>query len=132
MTTLDSDFVIFAILVAIFLTGLFLAWFFSHRARVKERMMLIEKGIDISNLPQIGEFKFKFKFPWLKIGIVITGAAFGVVLGGFLEALQLFQRPEGSVPMLIRGGMLPLIFLYLFGGIGMILAYFLDKPKAQQ
>ena len=110
-----------AILFLLFMAGLFFAWFFSHRARVKERIMLIEKGIELSNLPKSGQSRIRF--PWFKIGIVITSIATGLMLAVFLMAIPFFDHLAVGLPI-------PLMFL--FGGIGMILAHFLDKPKEQQ
>jgi len=114
--------IIFAVLLIFFLTGLFLTWFFIHRARTKERLLLIEKGIEPSNLPTTGNFKFKF--PWLKIGVVVSSVSIGLLLGAFLTTLPFFER--------IAGGQLPLLLIFLFGGIGMVLASFIDKPKEQR
>ena len=110
------------ILLIFFLTALFLTWFFTHKARVKERLLLIEKGIDLSNLPK--NRNFKIIFPWLKIGIVITSISIGLLLGAILVEVPFFSE--------IAGGQLPLLFIFLFGGIGMILAYLIDKPQEQK
>jgi hypothetical protein len=114
--------ILFAIVIICFMAGLFLTWSFVHKAKVKERLLLIEKGVDVSNLPKNG--KFKFIFPWLKLGIIITSASFGILLGLYLRELKIL--PSGI------GEGLPLIFPYFFGGFGMILAYFIDKPKEQK
>jgi hypothetical protein len=116
------DTIITGILLICFLTGLFLTWFFIHRARAKERLLLIEKGIELSNLPKNGYFKVKF--PWLKIGIVITSISIGLILGAFLTVNPFFHN--------MAGGNLPLLLIFLFGGIGMILAYIIDKPQEQK
>jgi len=122
---IDMDTIITAILLIFFLTGIFLTWFFIHRARAKERLLLIEKGIDFSGLTKSG--KFKIYFPWLKIGIVITSISIGLSLGIILMTKTSFVN---SIPrdIIYPGDIIYLIF-FLFGGIGMILAHFLDKPK---
>jgi hypothetical protein len=123
----DMDTILIAILLIFFLTGLFFTWFFIHKARAKERLLLLEKGIDLSNLPQIG--KFKFDFPWLKIGIITTSISIGAFLGIFLLSIP------GVVKLIPQNFIYPGDIIYgmllLFGGIGMILANFLDKPKEQ-
>lgn len=113
---------IMPILLMFFVTIVFLTWLFSQKARMNERMFLIEKGIDPSTLPKCGEFKFYF--PWFKIGLIITGIALGLLLGVFLNLIPFFKQ--------VASGNLPGIFLFLFGGIGMMLAHHLDKPKAQK
>lgn len=75
--------------------------------------MLIEKGIDLSQLPQ--ERKFANNFPWLKTGIVVAFMGFGLIAGATKH------NPE-----MIFGS------IFLSGGIGMVLANYLDKPKAQK
>lgn len=118
------DTIITAILLICFLTGLFLTWFFIHRARAKERLLLIEKGIELSNLPKKGFFRVKF--PWLKIGILITSISFGLLVAFILtKKIQFFHTNAGERDP-------SSLFIFLFGGIGMILAYILDKPKEQK
>jgi len=107
----------FVILLMFFLTGIFLTWFFIHKAREKERLLLIEKGVDLSKLP-ISE-KFKINFPWLKIGIIVTSISTGVLLGAIL--MPFYGNPKADLFMPI--------LMFLFGGIGFILASILDKPK---
>ena len=114
--------IITVLLILFFLTALFLTWFFIHRARTKERLLLIEKGIDLSNLPKSGNFRINF--PWLKIGIIIISISIGLIIGAFLMSSTLFHR--------IAGGQFPLLLMFLFGGIGMVLAYFIDKPQEKK
>lgn len=75
--------------------------------------MLIEKGIDLSQLPL--ERKFVNIFPWLKTGIVVAFMGLGLLFGN-----------ADNNPGVMMG------CVFLFGGIGMILANYLDKPKAQK
>jgi len=115
------------ILILAFMTVIFLTWLFIYRAKAKERLLLIERGLELKNIPR----KRKYKFPWLKIGVVLVFGSFGVLFGGFLEGFNFFKSEE-SIPILEEGilhgrGMLSLIFMYLFGGIGMILAHYLGK-----
>ena len=111
-----------AVVFMFFLAGVFFTWFFIHRARTKERMLLIEKGIDLSTLPKSGQFKVNFRFPWLKIGIIISCISLGCLIG--VMYMHNYKQEIGE--------MLPPTFMFLFGGIGMILAHYLDKPKPQE
>lgn len=107
----------FTIISIVLITALFLVWFFSHKSQEKERLLLIEKGIDLP--PQTRSFSFRF--PWLKMGLVISGIAFGMILGMWLEEqfpIQVFTTGFIVVP-----------FTILFGGLGMILAHYLGKEK---
>ena len=53
-----------------FFAAIVLAWYFYLQARNKERMALIEKGADVSDI--YSKQEVTFRFPWLKIGIIIT------------------------------------------------------------
>ena len=84
-------------------------------------MALIEKGVDVSDIyAKRGE---AFRFPWLKIGIIITGISVGVsiILVFWLQKASFTSRTGGL-------GLLMLISGILFGGISMIIAYLVDKP----
>ena len=52
-----------------FFAAVFLAWYFYLKARNKERMALIESGKDVSEI--YSKQEIKFKFPWLKLGIIL-------------------------------------------------------------
>lgn len=107
------DGIILSIVFIFFMAGVFLTWFFSHKARVNERMMLIEKGMD---LPARQPTKlFEGNFPWLRIGVVVIGIGLGLIIG------------EGNGSFVVTIGS-----IFLCGGIGMFLANFLDRPKVQK
>ena len=102
-----------SIVFIFFMAGVFFTWFFSHKAKVKERIMMIEKGMD---LPVARQSRiFEANFPWLRIGIVVIGMGIGIILG--------VNYHDYGMAM---GG------IFLFGGIGMFLANFLDRPKVQK
>ncbi|PWN07868.1 DUF6249 domain-containing protein [Rhodohalobacter mucosus] len=106
----------FTIIFLAFLTAGFLAWFFTHQAREKERLMLIEKGIDVPD--KESGFNFKFRFPWLRLGIVITAISTGIFTGILIESI-----------VDLRGEIIP-VFMFLFGGIGMIIAHYAGKKDS--
>lgn len=105
----------FTIIFLALITAGFLAWFFSHKTREKERLMLIENGIDIPQLES--GLKFTFRFPWLKIGVLVTAIGIGILSGAMIEEFTS-----------TRIDFIPILML-LFGGIGMILAHFLGKES---
>ena len=94
--------------------GLFLAWFFIRRARFKEKITLIEKGIDIKDLNLMGNNKSYS--PWLRIGIIITGTALGALFVGITNF-----NPNVQEAVIV-----------LFTGLSAIIAYFIDAPKTQK
>ena len=108
-----------------FLAALLLAWYFYLKARNKERMALIEKGADVSEI--YSKQEVTFRFPWLKIGIIITG----ISIGASLIVLLSIMMPDNNI---INSGVGPLMIIsgVLFGGIAMIIAHFTDKPRKKK
>lgn len=106
---MDPLLLVLIILLA-FLTLGFLVWFTIHKSKEKERLLLLEKGIDPSDLPE----RSTFSFPWLKLGCVITSSVIGLILALILE----LPFEDSST-----------IGMFLFGGIGLIIAHYLDKPN---
>lgn len=88
----------------------FLVWYNIHRSKERERLLLLEKGIDFSDLPR----RSSFSFNWLKMGCLITCATIGLILGLLLE-----DRFNDAAP----------IGTFLFGGIGLIIAHYLERPR---
>lgn len=101
---------VFTIFIAVPIS---LAWYFIRRAKFKEKILLMEKGIDIKDLGLSGNNKITF--PWLRIGIIITGISFGVIV---VELANL------------KGGIAEALIL-LFTGLSFILAYFIGGTKGQ-
>jgi hypothetical protein len=99
------------ILALITLAGLFLAWYFVKRARFKEKIILLEKGIDIKDLDLMGDNN-RYSL-WLRIGIIITGTA----LGALLTAVTQFNPGVQEAVIL------------LFTGVSVIIAYFVNNKK---
>ncbi len=103
-----------------FFATIVLSWYFYLKARNKERMALIEKGADVSEI--FSRQEVKIRFPWLKIGILITGIALGVV------AVAVFSLTFDSSKVRMDTGPFVLMGGILFGGISMIIAHFVDRP----
>jgi len=101
--------------------GIFLAWFFYLKAKQKERLALIEKaseGIDAAKL--FARPKNQFRFPWLKLGILLFSITLGVAIG--LIFANTTRMHEDYTPL----------FGFMFGGLGMIAAHFADKKENKQ
>lgn len=107
---------IFITLVIILSVFIFLAWYFSHRARHKETLLMIEKGIDVQKAKDGKESKF----PWLKSGIVLLGTSFGLIIIAILAKNDLLN---GS-------GTLPLSILGISAGISLLVAHSVGQKKA--
>jgi hypothetical protein len=86
----------------------FFVWFNIHRSKERERLLLLEKGVDFADLPG----RSSFSFNWLKIGCLVTSATIGLILGTTLEGYFSDAAPIG---------------MFLFGGIGLIIAHYVDK-----
>jgi hypothetical protein len=106
--------IIFTILFLAFLTVAFLAWYFTHKTREKERLIMLEKGMELPDFA--AGWQFNFRFPWLKMGLVIVGIGLGLLVGTIAENLTSF-----------RGVPLEPVMMLLFGGIGMIIAHYADR-----
>jgi hypothetical protein len=104
-----------------FFASLFFGWYFYLQARNKERMALIEKNADVSEIYKSREIRFRF--PWLKLGMIITGAGFGMFMGIFMESIPGLENISHS------DGTYMFALIFLFGGIGIIISYFIEKPK---
>jgi hypothetical protein len=104
-------------------TALFAAWFLIRNARTKERLMLIEKGININD-PSLMSNK-RGPFPWLRIGIVLSGIAIGCIIVSLIligpVGVRFYHMPA-----------FPFGVIVLSGGLSMILANFVDRPKDQK
>jgi len=101
---------VFTIFIA---AAIYLAWYFIRRAKFKEKILLMDKGIDIKDLSM--SVNNKITFPWLRIGIIITGVALGVLISA------LANLTDGVDEALIL----------LFTGLSFVLAYFIGGTKGQ-
>lgn len=110
----------FAVIVVAFIIACFFAWFFTQKSKEDERRLLIEKGYSPSELPE--RSNFNFRIPWLKIGIVTTFVAVGGFAGGLTEFY--LQSVKKSTE-----GFIFIFSMLLLGGIGLIVAHYIDKPN---
>lgn len=102
-----------------FIICIFLVWFFSHRAKHKERLMMIEKGLNVGEHLQKQE---SFRFPWLKLGIVVIGLSIGLLIIAILVGFKLLERGGNTLPLSILG---------VCGGISMVIANYVKNGKSK-
>ncbi len=118
--------IILAIIWLGFFAAVFLGWYFYIQARNKERMSLIEKGKDVSEI--YAKREIKFRVPWLKIGIILTGFSFGwlaaFIISDVLTSAKI-MRNYNEAPLIMG-------IIFLFTAISILVAYFADKPKSRQ
>jgi len=84
--------------------------------RRKERMLLIEKGIDAPSFnaqPKSGILA-------LKLGLLFIGVAIGMILGAVLVETTTLQEEAAYFSM-----------IFLFGGIGLVISHFLEKKESK-
>ena len=118
--------IIFGVIAVSFIAALFLAWNFYQQARNKERMLLIEKGMNPEEIFRIQKKnKFEFVFPWLKLGVVTLGMSISFLAIAFL-ILLLDQDQE-----LFKGFLITFIIGFCLG-VSLIVNHFItrkDKNK---
>ena len=114
------DILILVISCLLVFAAFILTWYLIRIVRIKEKSMLIEKGIDIKDLNLIVDKKSQFS--WLKIGIVITGTALG----------SLFCRLVIAKLIHPGGPTIDISVIVLFAGLSMILANFVGDSKSQK
>lgn len=95
-------------------TTILLSIYYSVKARNKERMALIEKGVDVSELYKKRETNHGF----LKFGLVLMGIGIGLLFGVFLSQFN-------AIPPVVAyfAGIL------FFGGAGVIFANYWVATK---
>ena len=93
-------------------TAIVLIYYFSRKAKNKERMALIEKGLDPSVYMKV-ESSFTSALLW---GMLVVGVGLGAFVGYILSQYAA-MRPEFVVPAMSL----------LFGGIGLVGFYLIRK-----
>jgi len=107
-----------------FFASIVLGLYFYFSARHKERMALIEKNADVSEIFKLREFKFRF--PWLKLAMIIIGIGVGFCFAFFSMFIPGIDNISvGDKEIMSLGSML------LFGGVGIVIAHYIEKPKGE-
>jgi len=83
--------------------------------RHKERIAMIEKGMDVSLLTKKSENSSPINFWVIKVGLLMVGVAIGTFIGS-LASKGLMGEDEAYPTMIL-----------LFGGLALISSYFLEK-----
>ena len=83
--------------------------------RHKERMAMIEKGMDLSLLTKKSDSSSPINFWVIKLGLLMVGIAIGVFIGS-LASKGLMGEDEAYPTMIL-----------LFGGLALLSSYFLEK-----
>lgn len=112
-------FTFIAILIITLIILIYLAWMVRYKAKAKERLFIIEKDFDMHKLLK----EKKSSFSLLKTGIILVSTAIGAVVG--ILVLSLISK--GAI-----GGILFFTSIFMFAGIGMIIANKLDTSKKEE
>ena len=83
--------------------------------RNKERLSMIEKGIDLSQLHSNNGNPSPLKYWVIKVGFLMIGIALGIIVGSM--ASKSFLNEEEAYPSMVL----------LFGGMSLIASYFVEK-----
>jgi len=84
--------------------------------RRKERLMIVEKG---TNMPEIKDEGFSFSA--LKFGIFFVGIGLGVLVANILCVTTKIENEVAYFSM-----------IFLFGGIALIIAHYMERPDKQK
>jgi hypothetical protein len=87
--------------------------------RNRERLALIEKGVDASLFESKG-FKFSIAKFILNIALLLVGIGFGILFGSILEK-RMGLDDEIAIPSMI----------FIFGGLGLIAGFFITRKIEQ-
>lgn len=104
-------------LIIILIIIFYLAWMVRYKAKAKERLLIIEKDFDVNNLLK----DKKNSFSLLKTGIIIISTSLGAILG--IMAIDFIAVNEGIILS---------ISLFMFAGIGMLIANKVDRSKKEE
>ncbi len=99
-------------------------------ARRKERMAIIEKMQNAGQpieMPKMESFNFG-KFTSLRIGALLTGLGFGLVLG-YILSIVVAASANNVVEMYQVKGTIVGGCVLLFGGLGMLISYLIERKE---
>ena len=122
----DDYFMLFTFLL---LVTVFLSWYVYLKTRNKERMALIEKDKDVSEIFARRKTNFSFRIPWLKLGIITTGFSIGWLVAILVQELINRQSDGGHS---VDSGAVIMGVIFLFTSVSILVAYFADKPKNKE
>ena len=106
-----------------FFSAIVLSFYFYIRFRNKERLALIEKGVDVSEIFKTKEFTFKF--PWLRLGILILGIGTGLLVAYIL--IDYLPTPARDPNYSYNRDIILMSSLLIFGGLGLILGNVFER-----
>tara|TARA_R110000868_G_scaffold164309_1_gene396780 strand:- start:936 stop:1313 length:378 start_codon:yes stop_codon:yes gene_type:complete len=113
--------ILFLIIVGISIIAFLFAWLFYQKAKYRERMHLIEKGVDLDDVLKFQKKnKIKLIFPWFKLSIMIIGLSVA-----FLGIAFLVRYLENDLE-LFKGFLISFIIGTCMG-ISLLIIHFINK-----
>ena len=113
--------ILFLIIVGISIIAFLFAWLFYQKAKYRERMHLIEKGVDLDDVLKFQKKnKIKLIFPWFKLSIMIIGLSLA-----FLGIAFLVRYLENDLE-LFKGFLISFIIGVCLG-ISLLIIHFINK-----
>ncbi len=122
----EDYFMLFTLLL---LVTVFLSWYVYLKTRNKERMALIERDKDVSELYARRKSGSGFQFPWLKLGIITTGFSVGWLVAILVQQM-IHNHSNGNQS--VNSGAVIMGVIFLFTSVSILVAYFADKPKNKE
>ncbi|MEE9363470.1 MAG: DUF6249 domain-containing protein [Cellulophaga sp.] len=108
MDEIFRDFLVTFIIVAAFFGIVYVFFMTRHR----ERLLLIERGLDMSNFPP----NKNMRWVALKFGVLFIGIAIGILVGNVLSEYLDFNEVVSFLSM-----------TFLFGGLGLVSYFFIES-----
>ena len=99
------------VIVPIIFGSVVLSLYFFFRARNKERMAMIEKGVYKLEIKRSGD-------GILRWALAFIGVAIGLFFGMLIESATSFDEGVGYFSM-----------IFLFGGLGLLTSYLIERKK---
>ena len=110
-----------AIVFIAFFASVFGIMYVFYSTRNKERLALIEKGVD-ANLFNIGKERQKFNISWgkftLKLGMLLMGIAVGIITAALMAQANILNEDALYFSM-----------IFFFGGLSLVLFYIIDRKS---
>ncbi len=122
----------FMLFTFLLLVTVFLSWYVYLKTRNKERMALIERDKDVSELYARRKSDSGFQFPWLKVGIIATGFSIGWLVAWFLILAMENVLKDSFGNYSIQPEPIFMGIIFLFTSASILVAYFADKPKNKE
>ena len=101
----------------IFFAAVFGIFYIYITARNKERLSMIEKGVDASMFTR----KRKYYAMTLKVGMLLVGIALGILIGSIIDQYTMLQEEVGYFSM-----------IFLFGGLALIINALMEKKDSNE